>query len=53
MAYRFYKDTSLWWIIAKANGIRGKTALEIGKIIRIPSDIINIIEEFNSVNEGD
>ena len=52
MAYRFYKDTSLWWIIAKANGIRGKTALEIGKIIRIPSDITNIIEEFNSVNEG-
>ena len=53
MAYRFYKDTSLWWIIAKANGIRGKIALEIGKVIRIPSDIINIIEEFNSVNEGD
>jgi nucleoid-associated protein YgaU len=53
MAYRFYKDTSLWWIIAKANGIRGKMALEIGKVIRIPSDITNIIEEFNSVNEGD
>ena len=52
MAYRFYKDTSLWWIIAKANGIRGKTALEIGKVIRIPSDITNIIEEFNSINEG-
>ena len=52
MAYRFYKDTSLWWIIAKANGIRGKTALEIGKVIRIPSDIINTIEEFNSINEG-
>ena len=53
MAYRFYKDTSLWWIIAKANGIRGKISLEIGKVIRIPSDITNIIEEFNSVNEGD
>ena len=52
MAYRFYKDTSLWWIIAKANGIRGKIALEIGKVIRIPSDITNIIEEFNSINEG-
>ena len=53
MAYRFYKDTSLWWIIAKANGIRGKISLEIGKVIRIPSDITNIIEEFNSINEGD
>ena len=52
MAYRFYKDTSLWWIIAKANGIRGKISLEIGKVIRIPSDIINTIEEFNSINEG-
>ena len=52
MAYRFYKDTSLWWIIAKANGIRGKIALEIGKVIRIPSDIINTIEDFNSINEG-
>ena len=52
LAYRYYGDSSLWWIIAKANGIRGKTALEIGKVIRIPSDIINTIEEFNSINEG-
>ena len=27
LAYTYYNDVSLWWVIAKANGIRGKVAL--------------------------
>ena len=36
LAFQFYKDSSLWWYIAKANGI---TALNIpaGTSLRIPS----------------
>ena len=53
IAYREYGDVTLWWIIAKANGLKGKPALSAGDVIRIPSNIINIIEKFNNLNNGD
>ena len=27
LAFEYYQDTSLWWIIAQANGIKGFTSL--------------------------
>ena len=30
LAHRYYGDITLWWVIAKANGIKGKIALDIG-----------------------
>ena len=53
LAYKYYNDITLWWIIAKANGLRGKPALSAGEVIRIPSNITNIIEKFNNLNNGD
>ena len=50
MAYRYYGDSNLWWIIAKANGIKGKTALEPGIPLRIPGNITQIIENFINLN---
>ena len=50
MANTFYGDQSLWWIIAKANGIRGKTALEPGKRLRIPGNVTSIIQKFIELN---
>ena len=50
LAYRFYGDTTLWWIIAKTNGIRGIAALTPGTQLRIPTDITKIIEDFNEIN---
>ena len=29
LAYQYYGDVSLWWIIAKANGIRGKVGWKL------------------------
>ena len=52
LAYKYYGDTTLWWVIAKANGLKGKPALPTGKIIRIPSDITTIIEKFNNLNKA-
>lgn len=47
LAFAFYGDSSLWWIIAAANNIHGaKITLEEGTIIRIPIDFINILRDF-------
>lgn len=51
LAYKYYGDVSLWWIIAKANGLRGKPALSAGEVLRIPANITNIIEKFRQLNK--
>tara|TARA_Y100001938_G_C7975688_1_gene371635 strand:+ start:296 stop:592 length:297 start_codon:yes stop_codon:yes gene_type:complete len=50
LAHNYYGDISLWWIIAKANGIKGKVALPLGEVIRIPGNVQEIIENFNDLN---
>ena len=50
VANRYYGDVSLWWVIAKANGIKGKAALTPGDVLRIPGNINRIIENFNDLN---
>lgn len=50
LAYKYYGDVSLWWIIAKANGIKGKAALEPGIVMRIPGNIQQIVEKFLKLN---
>ena len=50
VANRYYGDVSLWWVIAKANGIKGKVALTPGDVLRIPGNINRIIENFNDLN---
>ena len=50
LANKYYGDTTLWWIIAKANGLKGKPALSSDEIIRIPGNISSIIEKFQNLN---
>ena len=50
LAHEYYGDVSLWWIIAKANGIKGKIALEPATDLRIPGNISTIIENFRKLN---
>ena len=47
LANKYYGDTTLWWIIAKANGL---PALSSDEIIRIPGNISSIIEKFQNLN---
>lgn len=52
LAYSYYKDPTLWWIIAEANNIgKGDLSVSVGKQIRIPIDIQSIIEEYNKLNK--
>ncbi len=50
LANKYYGDTTLWWVIAKANGLKGKPALSSDKIIRIPGNIARIVQKFKSLN---
>lgn len=51
LAFDFYGDTSFWWIIASANSLTGDSLyLEPGKQIRIPANLVAVLNQYNSVN---
>lgn len=51
LAWQYYKDPTLWWIIAEANGIgKGSLLVPVGKQIRIPTEITNILQEYTLLN---
>jgi len=51
LANEYYGDTSLWWIISKANGLNGsEIQLDPSKVYRIPTQIEGILSEFNAIN---
>ena len=50
LAHRYYKDISLWWIIAKANNLDGGViGLSPTKQIRIPMDIEPILVKLENM----
>lgn len=50
LAYKFYKDATLWWIIAQANGIKATLKAPTGEQLRIPQNIEYIISNFRKEN---
>jgi len=49
LAYQYYNDASLWWIIASANNLHdAPLGIEDGTILRIPQNFIQINSNFNS-----
>lgn len=52
LAYKFYKDSTLWWVIAQANGIKATLKAPTGKQIRIPLNIDVIINNFKRENNS-
>ena len=51
LAYTFYGDSTLWWVIAKANGIRGKLNTPQDTEIRIPGNLPQVLEDFDNLNK--
>jgi hypothetical protein len=49
LAYEYFKDQTLWWIIASANNLHN-AALSVpdGTILRIPSNYLEIQRNFNN-----
>ena len=50
LANRFYKDATLWWVIAQANGIRWNMKPKVGQQLRIPGNINLILTRFSQAN---
>ena len=50
LAFRYFGDTNLWWIISKANGIKGGIGIEAGTLFRIPSNGSKIISDYKRIN---
>jgi hypothetical protein len=52
LAWKYYANTDLWWIIAAANPELRKDSLylEVGSQVRIPVDYQNILEIFEDRN---
>tara|TARA_Y100001937_G_scaffold70657_1_gene96162 strand:+ start:2208 stop:2513 length:306 start_codon:yes stop_codon:yes gene_type:complete len=52
LAYEYYKDPTLWWVIARANGIGlGTLFPKVGIQLRIPENIDKIKSEYNELND--
>lgn len=54
LAYQFYNDSSLWWVISSANPDqirRDSFNLKSGLEIRIPSNPSAIVKAFELLNE--
>jgi len=51
LAYKYYGDPTLFWIIATANNIgKGRMSIDGGLNLRIPTDVNSIINRFNNLN---
>jgi hypothetical protein len=51
LAYKYYRDTSLFWIIAQANNLgKGRMSVQPGLQLRIPGSIASILSDFERIN---
>ena len=51
LAFDFYGDSSMWWIIASANALPGDSLyLEPGSQLRIPIDVSGVINQYKLIN---
>jgi phage tail protein X len=52
LAYNYYNDASLWWVISMANNniTVGSMFPEPGTQLRIPTDLTTVITIFNNEN---
>jgi len=51
LAFKYYGDSSLWWIIARANDIgKGDFTVPNGLQLRIPANQYDIIDAYKILN---
>jgi hypothetical protein len=54
LAFSYYNDPTLWWIISMANNnaTRGALYPTPGTQLRIPTDITNVLNQYNQFNKA-
>jgi len=51
LAYKYFGDPTLYWIIALANNLgKGRLSIPPGTNLRIPTNVNEIINQFNQLN---
>ena len=51
LSYKYYSDPTLWWIIASCNNLgKGRLSVEPGLVLRIPTNVNQIVDQFNKMN---
>ena len=51
LSTRYYGNPTYWWIIAVANNLNDASlSIEVGKQLRIPGNVSNIMSEFKRIN---
>ena len=51
LASKYYGNPTYWWIIAVANNLNDASlSIEIGRQLRIPANVSNIMSEFKRIN---
>ena len=52
LAYSYYKDPELWWVISVANNhiTKGSMFPTPGLQLRIPTNVTNVLRLFNELN---
>ena len=52
LAFKYYEDARLWWIIARENYLgKGDMEIPIGTQLRIPANYIGIYDEYLELNK--
>lgn len=52
LAFNYYGNVELWWIIAQANAIgKGTLCIDPGLQLRIPQNVDGIIQDYNELNK--
>ena len=51
LAYEYYNDSTLWWIIAHANKIKGSMYIPDDTQLRIPMNVTQILLDLKRINE--
>jgi nucleoid-associated protein YgaU len=51
IAFRYYDDAKLWWVIAAANNLgRGDWSVPAGTRLRIPQNLSSVVTETRDIN---
>ena len=52
LAFKYYEDSRLWWILGRANGLgKGDMEIPIGTQLSIPHYYIEIYDEYIELNK--
>ena len=52
LAFKYYGDVTVWWLIAEANAIgKGSFAIPAGTLLRRPIEYQDVLEEYKRLNK--